>query len=483
MRSPRFPSTPLATALLLVLTGVPASAASAAEPLPCVVLEGVNDRCPTWEASYDGPTGGHDMPYGAALSPDGRVMVTAGDSAGANDSFDGVVVAHDTATGARLWASRQDTSTAVEASDLLADVTVGPSGERTYAVGASCGTWKVGASCDVLVLAYDLGSGALRWSRRIDRSDQQLDAGFSVVAGADSEGSDVVYVLGRSLGDATDIDMLTMALDGATGDERWSRRYDGHGGFDGASSIAVGGAGDDTVVITGSSVGDEGVNELATVAYDSRTGARTWVARHPTGIGQSVPNRAIVAGGRVFVSGASATSGSLIPSYMALAYDLRSGAPLWNATYDAGSVDFATDVAATPSGDQVVVTGMSRNPNYDFATVAYNGATGAQQWVARHDGVARDGDAAWSIAYDPATATYVTAGSSFVTGPGYLVALVAYSASGAKRWSAVRPGPGLLHAATPVHVVTTGGRTLVAAQIGHPAGTNIDSTVLAYAAE
>src|SRR5438093_313026 len=62
------------------------------------------------------------------------------------------------------------------------------------------------------------------------------------------------------------------------------------------------------------------------------------------------------------------------------------------ATYDgpASAYDQAVDIAVSPDGSKIYVTGQSAGTttNDDYATVAYNGSTGNQIWVARYDGPA-----------------------------------------------------------------------------------------------
>jgi outer membrane protein assembly factor BamB len=75
--------------------------------------------------------------------------------------------------------------------------------------------------------------------------------------------------------------------------------------------------------------------------------------------------------------------------YATVAYSAATGAQLWARRYNgpAGRDDAARAVAAGPGGKRVYVTGYSEGrPGADYATIAYNAATGAQQWASRlHD--------------------------------------------------------------------------------------------------
>ena len=73
-------------------------------------------------------------------------------------------------------------------------------------------------------------------------------------------------------------------------------------------------------------------------------------------------------------------------------------------------------MAVSPDGSKVVVTGNSTGIYYpdsskgtDYATVAYNATTGAQLWVKRYNGPAKDHDVARSVTVGPASSVvYVT---------------------------------------------------------------------------
>src|SRR5438445_262906 len=63
------------------------------------------------------------------------------------------------------------------------------------------------------------------------------------------------------------------------------------------------------------------------------------------------------------------------------------GSRLWVARTNGGPSDYPQSVATSQDGTRVFVTGYSAHGSgaFDLATVAYDAATGAQLWVARHD--------------------------------------------------------------------------------------------------
>jgi hypothetical protein len=62
------------------------------------------------------------------------------------------------------------------------------------------------------------------------------------------------------------------------------------------------------------------------------------------------------------------------PDYATIAYDAATGVELWTARYDgpANSYDYAYSVAASLDGSRVFVTGFSdRASSSDYVTIAY----------------------------------------------------------------------------------------------------------------
>ena len=154
----------------------------------------------------------------------------------------------------------------------------------------------------------------------------------------------------------------------------------------------------------------------------------TGVQASPGGSRGQVPARAsgLVApaspgpgGGTVFVTGQSAGKTSNY-DYATVAYKATTGAQLWVKRYNGpgNKDDRATSVVVSPGGGTVYVTGKSpgTTSGYDYATVAYNAATGAQLWVKRYNGPGNGTDAAQAAAVSPTTGTVFVTGSSAGTG-------------------------------------------------------------------
>jgi hypothetical protein len=119
-----------------------------------------------------------------------------------------------------------------------------------------------------------------------------------------------------------------------------------------------------------------------------------------------------------------------VSDYATIAYNAATGARLWVRRFGPGG---ASAVTAGRDG-RVFVTGSSLG---DFATVAYRAATGTRLWVTRYDGPGHGFDSATSLALSPGAATLFVTGRS---GDGQPVsaddyATAAYSArTGARRW-------------------------------------------------
>jgi hypothetical protein len=186
------------------------------------------------------------------------------------------------------------------------------------------------------------------------------------------------------------------------------KRYNG-GGYDNAESVAVSPTGK-TVFVTGGSA-QPGGSVYATVAYNAATGAQQWVKRY-SGPANATSVAVSPNGGTVYVTGEAFSPVSNY-DYATIAYNAATGARVWVKRYNgrANGADYAYSVAVSPSGRVVYIAGQSggASSSTDYATVAYNAATGAELWVRRYGGASSLG-AANSMSVSR------TSGTVFVTG-------------------------------------------------------------------
>jgi WD40 repeat protein len=393
-------------------------------------------------------------------SPGGNTVFVTGYNRGATSQLDYATVAYDAATGAQLWA--EDYSGPGNRNDIANSVAVSPAGSTVFVTGYSGGATSAN---DYATVAYDAATGAQLWVNRYNGPGNGNDDARSVVV---SPSGGMVFVTGESTGAASGPgDYATVAYDAATGTQLWVSRYNGPGnGADYATSAAVSPAGG-TVYVTGTSTGGTSDYDYATVAYDAATGAQLWVKRH-NALPNSDDRASAVAvsptGSAVFVTGTS-LYGFSAQEYATVAYDAATGAQLWVKSYNRPGYDYANAVAVSPAGGTVFVTGDSPGATSanDYATVAYAAATGAQLWVKRYNGPGNGNDDATSVAVSPAGSTvFVTGQSPGATSADYATA--AYdAATGAQLWVKRYNGPGN-DDATAVAVSPAGGTVFVTGQ-------------------
>jgi hypothetical protein len=145
-------------------------------------------------------------------------------------------------------------------------------------------------------------------------------------------------------------------------------------------------------------------------------------------------------------------------------------------------VDNAVDVAASSSGARVFVTGYSAGASGDpdWATLAYDAATGATIWAARLNGQGDDIDAATALAVSPDDSVVFVTGHTKTaeTGQDYLT--VAYDAtSGTVQWARRYNGTGSLYQVPSAVAVSPDGTELFVT--GYSIGSNdLDYATLAY---
>lgn len=213
-----------------------------------------------WSVGYDNDFGA-DRAAAVATDPQGNVYVV-GESWGGQSGFDYVTLSY-TSDGDRRWIDRYngpqngtETPTAITAA---ADGTC-------WVTGTSTGIYNT----DVATLRYD-GSGARMWTARFNGTGNGPDIGQALTV--DAAGNS--YVAGMSQGTRTGSDYLTLKY-GPSGVQLWSATYDGAGGNDQATAVAVRNS---KVYVTGQSTHAASGSGFATLCY-SATGSSLWAARY-----------------------------------------------------------------------------------------------------------------------------------------------------------------------------------------------------------
>jgi outer membrane protein assembly factor BamB len=122
--------------------------------------------------------------------------------------------------------------------------------------------------------------------------------------------------------------------------------------------------------------------------------------------------------------------------YATIAYNSATGKRLWVRLYNGagGGDDVAYSMAVSPTGTSVFVTGASGS---DYATIAYSAATGRQLWAKLYSTAGNTAEEAGQTAVSVArNIVYVTGGN----GPGAGSVLSARPPP--IRWSLTTTGPG-----------------------------------------
>ena len=431
-----------------------------------------------WVKRYNGTGNSTDDARSVAVSPDGTAVFVTGSSPGATSFEDYATVGYNAATGAQLWVSRYNGPDNGE--DEASSVAVSPDGKTVFVTGYSYGT--TAGEVDYATVAYNAASGAQLWVQRYVSPALQ---GFATSVAASPDGK-AVLVTGYSGSQTTGgYDYATVAYNTATGAQLWVKRYNGPAGDDFAHSMTVSGS---TVYVTGSSLGTNNGYDYATVAYNTATGAQLWVKRYN---GAALGNRgansvaASPDGKTVFVTGSSYAGSTTDYDYATVAYNAATGAQLWVKRYTGpgSGDDQAYSVAPSPDGTAVFVTGYSSGTTagqVNYATVAYSATTGAQVWVKRYAGLATGGigTQAYSVAVSPSGSMVYVTGES---GNDSTYATVAYSAAtGTQQWLKHYTGNGPSGSAAQAVAVSPTTGTVFVTGYSSGSGSGNDYATVAY---
>ncbi|HEY2308706.1 MAG TPA: PQQ-binding-like beta-propeller repeat protein [Streptosporangiaceae bacterium] len=427
-----------------------------------------------WVSRYNGLANGGDGAHSVAVSPDGNTVYVTGYTAMSSSTYDYGTVAYDTATGAQLWASQYG-----PANGSAEQVAVSPDGKEVFVTGRSTGQ---GSNYDYATVAYNAASGAQLWASRYNGPASNYDAAAALAVSPDGT---TVLVTGTSWSATSGEDYVTIAYDAATGAQLWSERYNGPGNRnDVADSVAVA-PGGDAVYVTGTSQDTSSGYDYATVAYSTTTGAQLWLSRFsgPLGLDFAAALTVSPTTGAVFVTGYSKASTSFA-DYATISYNGATGAQLWAKRYNDpnNGNDQAAALAVSPDGNSVFVTGESSGSHgLDYVTVAYNAASGIRQWASRYNGQANGYDTPFAVAVSPDSSTVYVTGSSQGAASGYDYATVAYgAATGARSWARRYNGPGNGNDTAHSMAVSPTTGTVFVTGLSQGSGSSADYATIAY---
>ncbi|WP_197042891.1 S8 family serine peptidase [Microbispora rosea] len=319
-------------------------------------------------------------------------------------------------------------------------VTLDPKGERVYVTGLSQAATFGQNSTSMVTVAYDAVTGAELWNRTYVGPAKVYDEPYGLEISPDGS---KLFVVGTSQGAGIGLDAVTIAYDSASGEQLWETRHATQGSSgDYAKGAAVAPDGK-TVYVTGmTSFGEADKNDYFTAAYDTATGKQSWFVQYD-GPGSSTDDGREVAvtpdGSTVVVTGQSAgPEGTGLTDWGTVAYQAATGKQLWAADLDGEDhgLDIPSALAVTEDGKAVVVTGVTSNPGTqtDYTTVSYDVATGRKLWADTYDGPAHESDTPHDITVAPGGKLYVT-GNTTGEGSGSDYTTIAYDpATGARSW-------------------------------------------------
>jgi len=244
--------------------------------------------------------GNRPAPSDLAVGPDGTVYTLATTLRPQGGGGDIHVVAYRGSDGARLWSRTFDGPS--HGPDLANELAVAPNGQTVFVAGDSERAFTTKG--DLLTLALNSTTGAVRWARWWNGPPDGYDSGLAI--GLAPDGS-TVYVAGYTPSVSrpdpfrTNDDWVVVARDAQTGVKQWRRRLDGPvRKEDIPTDLAVAPNGS-AVAVTGRSTGKGGDDDVAILAI-AAGGSVLWRAREGNPNRDDVGVAVEVSGGRVFVT-------------------------------------------------------------------------------------------------------------------------------------------------------------------------------------
>lgn len=329
-----------------------------------------------WIATYAGPNAAWHYTSMADLivDPTGSRLYLAGHSTypdGLGGSrTDAIILTYDAETGALLSSRVYE-----DAQDIVADMALSADGARLFVTGS---TPRVAATSSVdrelATSAIDLVSGDVIWQAAFEADGPgREDAAVEMALAPDGA---TIFVAGYGDTSQSSLDIVTLAYDASTGALKWSSRFDG-AGHDVDRAVGIAASADGTrVFVTGSSTGWLVGVGYVTLAYSADSGTLLWRERFDGG-GDGLPDTpsdlATTADGRwVVVTGKSLRSGGAGHAIQTLAMDAASGQIAWSARFVSEAPE-AASISLDATGARSYVAGQtySSSRGYNALVLAY----------------------------------------------------------------------------------------------------------------
>ncbi len=247
------------------------------------------------------------------------------------------------------------------------------------------------------------------------------------------DGAGNLFIAGNyNAGLASRIQVYKLAPDGSL---IWSASYlPPSGSFSQATAVAVDSSGE--VVVLGRQD-----DAMLTIRYRGSDGVELWSRTYTgPGNGDEAAEAAVFdSSGDVIVTGRSRAAGNAF-DFATIKYDGDTGAEVWVVRYDGPAHSHDRPVAiVVDSNDDVIVTGSSIGvgTQSDYLTIKYRGSDGLELWEARYDGPGQGVDEPVALAVDASDDVLVTGRSTDAMGTFFEFATVKYAGnSGTQAWEA-----------------------------------------------
>lgn len=395
-----------------------------------IVLPSFSQTIPIdWVENYNGMSDNTDQAADMTIDAAGNAYVT-GTSLGSTGSLDIVTVKYDI-NGTQVWASTFNGVS--NDNDAGNDIWLDAAG-NVYVTG-KC---KSSASLeDLVVIKYD-NAGSQQWAMLYSGTANLQDEGKNV----ETDASGNVYVCGYTSVAGNTSDWLVIKYN-SSGTQQWAITYNGlNNGNDEATDLVVDQSGNPIVTGTANDISGT-LSDIVTKKFNPTNGSTTWTATY-NGVANDNDYGKLITldkNGNLFVAGRSFVTGYWF-DYITIRYNAATGAQMWATGY--GYTDVNTNVKyeeinglIADSLGNVYITGQSQgNGNQtaanDIATIKYN-LSGVQQWVTRYTSSGNFDDRGLDITIDDTLNVYIT-GYQTLSATNRDMVTIKYNSAGAQQW-------------------------------------------------